>query len=411
MATVRPFKAVRPTRDKAALVTTRSYELYSDEELEAILKYNPLSFLHILRPGYKYHLSLKGEERFKLVHNRYLEFKENKFFIQEDKPVYYLHQKRFENDIFWGIIATSSIEDYENGLIKKHEATLHKREALFGKYLEVTGFNAEPVLLTYPDNPELTALYKKYQLKRAEYEFSTNKKRLHKFWVIDCHSDIEMVTSAFKNLKALYIADGHHRCASSHYLANSKKEQNPHHTGSEDYNFFMSYLIAESSLKISAFNRFIKTLNGLNKEQFLEKLAKHFRIEKRGNVLYKPSKKHHFSMYLDGAYYALYLHKQVYTINNALDDLDAQLLYLTVLKPILGINDLSNSTKINYLPAILSETQLKDEVDSGKYVVGFGMYPASVTQLKSIADSHLTMPPKSTYIEPKLRSGLTIYEF
>lgn len=411
MAIVRPFKAVRPTRDKAALVTTRSFELYEDQELEVILKYNPLSFLHILKPGYKYQLNVKGEQRFKLVRNRYLEFKENKFFIQDKKPVYYLHQKSFLNDTFWGIIATSSLADYQNGIIKKHEATLKEREALFGKYLEMTGFNAEPVLLTYPDNSKLTALLYKYQKLRAEYEFTTNKKRTHLFWIIDDADDIKTITSEFAKMNAVYIADGHHRSASSNYFAEERKKNNRNHKGTENYNFFMSYLIAESNLKISAFNRFIKTLNGLSKDDFLMQLDGLFRIENHGKQFYTPSKKHHFSMYLEGDYYSLYLRKTIYKITNALEDLDAQLLFSTILKPILGITDLSNSDKISYLPAIWSDTQLKDKVDSGQYAVGFGLFPATVAQLKSIADADLTMPPKSTYIEPKLRSGLTIYEF
>ena len=411
MAIVRPFKAVRPIRDKAALVTTRSFELYSDEELAAILKYNPFSFLHILKPGYRYQLNLKGVQRFKLIRNRYLEFKENDFFIQDAKPAYYLHQKSYKSKTYWGFIATSSVADYNNGIIKKHEATLKDREALFGKYLETTGFNAEPVLLTYPDNSKLTALFDKYKKQRAEYEFTSNKKRTHLFWVIDDAEDIATISSEFANMDAVYIADGHHRTASSAYLANAKKESNPKHKGDENYNFFMSYLIAESNLKISSFNRFVKTLNGLDKDKFLIELDTYFRIQKQENKHYKPSKKHHFSMYLEGDYYALYLRKTAYKITNALDDLDAQVLFTTILKPILGINDLTNSDKINYKPAMLNASQLKDEVDSGKYAVGFGLYPTSVTQLKSIADANLTMPTKSTYIEPKLRSGLTIYEF
>lgn len=288
---------------------------------------------------------------------------------------------------------------------------MYEREALFGKYLEITGFNAEPVLLTYPDNQTLNKLIDTYRNTRAEYEFTTNKKRTHHFWPISNNDDIATITKVFGDMPAVYIADGHHRCASSCYLADYHRKNNPNHTETADYNFFMSYLIAESNLKISAFNRFIKTLNGLSKETFLLKLDTHFRIENRGKSYYEPSKKHHFSMYLDGEFYSLYLRKSVYEIKTPLDDLDAQLLYETVLKPILGIEDLSNNSKISYKPAIHSKLNLKVDVDNGKYKVAFGMFPATVAQLKSVADTKLTMPPKSTYIEPKLRSGLTIYEF
>lgn len=411
MALIRPFKAVRPTRDKVALLTTRSYETYNEDELQSVLKYNPFSFLHILRPGYKFKLSPKGDDHFKLVRNRYIEFKENRFFKTDDKPCYYLHQQTFKKVVFWGIISTSSLDDYQLGIIKKHEATLKNREILFGKYLETTGFNAEPVLITYPDNEPLTKLYQKYQQQRAEYEFTTNKKIQHLLWVIDDATDLQLITNEFAKIPSVYIADGHHRCASSNYLAKLMKQNNPNHNGLENYNFFMSYLIPESRLKISAFNRFIKTLNGLNKNEFLIKLDARFRIENRGKSYYSPSKKHHFSMYLDGDYYSLYLRKTFYKIDTPLDDLDTQLLFTSILKPILGIDNLSNSNKITYLPAITSQHQLKDEVDLGKYEVGFGLYPTSVMQLKAIADANLMMPPKSTYIEPKLRSGLTIYEF
>jgi len=325
--------------------------------------------------------------------------------------MYYLHQKTYKNDSFCGIIATSSIADYQQGLIKKHEDTLHEREVLFGKYLETTGFNAEPVLLTYPDNDAINTLIAKYKNTRAEYEFTTNKKRTHLFWPIGDKNDIAFITGTFAKMQSIYIADGHHRSASSSYLANLKKKNNPNHTGEENYNFFMSYLIAESKLKISAFNRFVKTLNGLTKDAFLLKLDACFRIEKRGKNYYEPSKKHHFCMYFDGEFYSLYLRKSVYKITNAKDDLDAQILFATVLKPILGINDLSNSDKIIYKPAVNSKLNLKADVDSGKFKLAFGLFPTSVAQLKSVADAQLTMPPKSTYIEPKLRSGLTIFEF
>ncbi|MEN8125917.1 MAG: DUF1015 domain-containing protein [Bacteroidota bacterium] len=411
MAKINPFKAVRPTRDKVALVTTRSYEIYEKQEKGAILKYNPFSFLHILKPGFKFKKVVSGEKRFKMVRNRYSEFKENHIFIKDDKPVYYLHQKSFEDEVFWGIIAASDLSDYENNIIKKHEKTLHEREALFGHYLEVTGFNAEPVLITYPNNEVLLNIYHKYRSQRAEYEFTTNKKRTHLFWVIDDIDDIENIRKEFLKMDAVYIADGHHRTASSLYLKNQKiKQIKSLHKGKEDYNFFMSYMISDSNLKISSFDRFVKSLKDLNKEEFLIKLDEYFRIENLGQQFYKPSKKHHFSMYLDGEFYKLYLRKNDYKISNPLDELDPQILFKTILEPILGIKDLSNNKDIMYIPEILSQSQLKDKVDSGKYAIGFRLFPVSIDQLKAVADANLIMPPKSTYIEPKLRSGLTIFE-
>jgi len=410
MATIKPFKATRPTRDKAALATARSYDQYSKKELKAQLNYNPYSFLHIIRPGYIEDLELTGDEKFKMIHTKYEDFKTEGIYIKDEKPQYYLHQKSYENDIFWGIIAIVHVEDYQNNIIKKHEDTLKEREELFGNYLDITGFNAEPVLLTYPDNNFLNSIYEKYSPIRSEYEFTTHTKRLHKLWVIDNPLDITLIENEFKKMDAIYIADGHHRTASSNYLAEKLKLENKHHTGNEGYNFFMGYLISDSNLKISEFNRFIKDLNGLNKTQFIEKLSEHYTIENRGQKLYKPTKKHHFSMYLDGDYYSLYLKNTNYKINNALSDLDTHIIYKTILKPILGIQDLKTDSRIKCLPAIYAKKQLKKEVDSGFYKVGFGTFPISVKQLKAIVTENLKMPPKSTYIDPKLRSGLTIFE-
>ncbi len=409
MAIVKPFRAVRPTRDKVALVTTRSYDIYDKTERKYILKHNPFSFLHILKPGFKFKKHVVGEERFKMVHNRYCEFLENDIFKKDEKPNFYIHQKTYNNITFWGIIALSSLEDYENNIIKKHEKTLKDREVLFGRYLDITGFNAEPVLITYPDNDVLNSIYKKYQLKRAEYEFTTNKNRTHLFWIVEGEDEIKQIEKEFLKMDTVYIADGHHRTASSNYLYNLLSK-NKDQSKDDCYKYFMTYLIPESNLKITSFYRFVKNLNNLSKEEFLIKLDEYFRIENLGQLYYKPSKKHHFSMYLDGEYYKLYLRKSSYRIDNALDDLDSQILYKTILEPILGIDNLSNNKTITYLPETLNPIQLKNEVDSGKFKIGFGMFPLSVSQLKAIADNNLIMPPKSTYVEPKLRSGLTIFQ-
>ncbi len=408
MANIKPFSAVRPTRDKVALVTTRSFENYDTKELKSILNLNPFSFLHILKPGFKFNKKFSGVKRFKMVHNRFGEFKEKDIFITENKPKFYLHQKTYKGTIFWGIIALSDLNDYKDNVIKKHEKTLKDREALFGHYLEVTGFNAEPVLITYPDNEFLTSIYEKYKTLRAEYEFTTNKKRTHLLWLIEDENEIKQIEDEFKKISTVYIADGHHRTASSYFLFNKFKDDSS--AQNDNLKYFMSYLIPESSLQISSFNRFVKSLKEMSKDEFLIKLDEYFIIENLGDQFYKPSKKHHFSMYLDGSFYRLYLRKSNYKIKNALDDLDSQVLYKTILQPILGIDDLSNDTNITYLPEIFNQMQLKNEVDSGRFKIGFGLFPISVEQLKSVADDNLTMPPKSTYVEPKLRSGLTIYQ-
>ena len=411
MAVVKPFRAVRATRDKVALVSSKSYEAYTPAELGAKLDFNPFTFLHIINPGYKYHQEVSGEQRFKLVHNRFIEFKENNIFTKDEEPSYYIYKNIVEDNVFCGIIAATSVNDYNNNVIKKHEGTIESREILFENYLKTVGFNAEPVLLTYPDNDKIESILNKYTSSRAEYEFTTTDKQSHSVWLIKKSSDIDEIKEAFADMKALYIADGHHRSASSCLLAKHLQSENKHHSGLEDYNFFMSYLIPESQLKISEFNRLIKDLNGLSKEEFLMKLDEWFRIDNKGQQIYKPSKRHHFSMYLDGEYYSLYLRKSIYQFKNALSYLDAEILYQTVLSPILGIEDIRNSNRIKYSHGKNDIFSLKSKVDSGDYTVAFGMIPATVDQMKAIADANLQMPPKSTYIEPKLRSGLTMYEF
>lgn len=412
MAKIIPFKAVRPTRDKVSLVASRSYQSYTQAEREARLDYNPYSFLHIVNPGYKYAKEISGEARYQLVKNRYQEFKEDSVFVQDEKSAFYIYRiVDRDHQVFNGIVAAASVEDYKNDVIKKHEDTIASRETVFKDYLKTVGFNAEPVLLTYPDDDNISLIVSEIQKDRAEFEFTTTYRDTHYLWQIYNQNDIGVISEAFSKMETLYIADGHHRSSSSALLCEDLKSENPNHIGEESYNYFMSFLIPESELRLHEFYRLIKDLNGLSKEEFLIQLDTIYRIENRGIMPYKPSKAHHFSMYLDGEFYSLYLRKNNYTFKTSLDVLDAQLLYQTILKPILGINDLRTDTRIDYLSGKKDIVNLKSMVDSNEFEVGFGMIPATIEQMKSISDDGLKMPPKSTYIEPKLRSGVTIYEF
>lgn len=412
MAIILPFRAIRPVRDKVALIASRPYQTYSKTERDARMKSNPFSFLHIVNPGYRYQQKISGEARYKLVRNRYEEFKEEGIFIRDEKPCFYVYKiVNREKKVFHGIVAAASTEDYENDIIKKHEDTLHKREVVFKEYLKTVGFNAEPVLLTYPDNDLLAAIIKNKMMERAEYEFTTTYRDTHYLWKIDEEKAVQEIITAFSGIEKLYIADGHHRSASSYLLAQDLKSSNTKHTGKEPYNFFMAYLIPESDLKIGEFNRVVRDLNGLSKEAFLVKLDTDFRIENRGQKLFKPEKKHQFSMYLDGEFYSLTLRESAFKSENSLSGLDAQILLKTILEPILGIQDPRRDDRIAYIPGHQDMVYIKDLVDSNKFKVGFSMLPATVEELKQIADEGLTMPPKSTYIEPKLRNGIVIYEF
>lgn len=411
MAKIIPFKAVRPTRDKVNLLAARSYDSYTAAQVESRLRDNPFSFLHIVNPGYRFQKEVSGSERYGLVKNRYQEFKEDGIFIQDEKPSFYIYKiVNRDGSVFHGIVGAASVQDYEDDIIKKHEETLEFRENILKEYIKTIGFSAEAVLLTYPDNDDLAKIINEVMESRPEYEFTTTYRDTHYLWNVDDEALLKRIQDIYAEMPALYIADGHHRSSASNLLAKNLKEENPHHTGEEAYNYFMCYLIPESDLKIYEFNRLVKDLNGLEKEEFLIKLDEHFRIENRGLDYYRPSKKHHFSMYLDGEFYSLYLRKNKYQINNALDSLDTYILYVTILKPLLGVEDLRNDQRIDYSHGKKELAYVQTVVDSGAFAVGFGLLPVTTEELKKIADQGLKMPPKSTYIEPKLRSGVTVYE-
>jgi uncharacterized protein (DUF1015 family) len=405
MPKIKPFKGVRAATDIAAHVISRSYQDYGKKELKAQLKYNPYSFLHILNPGYKFRQEITGIERFNLVRNRFLEFKEEAYLVQEEQPAFYVYENADPHHSYTGIIAGTSTQDYQDNKIKKHEDTLSLKETLFKDYLKAVGFNAEPVLLTYKDQPGINEVIQQVKTNLPDQHFSTTDFNSHKIWAVTDPKLIQSIESEFRKIPETYIADGHHRSASSSLLSQEMQ-------GKQDsYHYFMSLLIAESQLHIYEFNRQVTDLNGLSKQEFLMQLDQHFRIQNRGQELYKPSKKHHFSMYLDGDFYSLYLRKSLYKITTPLQDLDTQMLYDLVLKPILGIDDLRTNDRIKYSYGKHDMVQIKERVDKKEFEVGFGLFPATVEQMKSIADADLRMPPKSTFIRPKLPSGLIIYEF
>jgi len=394
---------VRPARDKVALVTSRSYEEYSPAELASQLDYNPFSFLHILKPAYLNQQKVSADTRFRAVHNRYEEFKEEQVLKKESDPVFYLYEIQSKNRTFTGIIAGTSIDDYKNNVIKKHEDTLPYRVEYFKDYLHQTGFNTEPVLITYPENKEVAEWISAKKHKRPLYLFSSLNRDKHTLWRIKDTAEIQWLQETFGAMESLYIADGHHRSASAELLYEEDKA-----SGNGNLNYFMSFLIAESDLRIYEYNRIIHDLNGLTKQQFLTALSGSFKIENKAQLLWKPQAKFQFGMYLDGDFYALYLKNTAF--NSVFEALDAQILYEKVLHPLLGINDLRNDSRIEYIPGSKPITLIKQIIDEGEFEVGFTLFPASIEEIKHLADNNLIMPPKSTYIEPKLRSGLVVYE-
>ncbi|OYQ31860.1 hypothetical protein CHU92_15305 [Flavobacterium cyanobacteriorum] len=403
MAKIVPFRAVRPAKDKVSLVTARSYDEYSAAELASQLDYNPFSFLHVLNPLYINLQKSSFEKRFRLVQAKYAEFKEEKILKKEDKPVFYLYEIKSRNRTFTGLIAATSIEDYRNNIIKKHEDTLQYRVELFKDYLHQTGFNTEPVLITYPENAAMAKWKELKKQKRPLYHFTSLNRDTHTLWRIKNEGEIAWLQEQFDKMGSLYIADGHHRSASANMLYEEDKA-----TGNVNLNYFMSFLISEADLKIYEYNRIIHDLNGMSKEQFLAALDNDFTVENKGQQLWKPEQKFQFGMYLDGDFYALELRDKYFS--SVQEALDAQLLYDKVLHPLLGIGDLRNDERIEYIPGNKPVTAIKEAVDSGEFEVGFTLYPASIKEIKELADNDLIMPPKSTYIEPKFRSGLVVYE-
>ncbi|HEU0136089.1 MAG TPA: DUF1015 domain-containing protein, partial [Flavobacterium sp.] len=376
MATIVPFRAVRPTRDKVSLVTSRSYEEYSAAELASQLDFNPFSFLHILNQAYINQQKIGLEKRFKMVAHKYHDFKEEDVFIKEEGPMFYLYEMQTKAQTFIGIIAATTIEDYKNNVIKKHEDTLQYRVELFKDYLHQTGFNTEPVLITYPDNAALSQWIDIKRLSEPLYEFSTTKKEKHILWSIDQAADIEWLQQQFDAIGDVYIADGHHRSKSAELLYDEDKA-----TGNPNLNYFMSFLIAESNVKIYEYNRIIRDLNGLTKDEFLLRLSEFYWIKNKDQELWKPTKKYEFGMYLDGAFYALLL-KDSNSFDSVLEKLDAQILYNTVLRPILGIEDLRNDERIDYIPGKQSIVTIKEVVDEGEFEVGFMLYPTDISEIK-----------------------------
>src|SRR5690606_1555814 len=353
MPTIIPFKATLPSKDKVALVTSRAYEDYSVAELASQLDYNPYSFLHVVNPFYLNQQKVDTEKRLRQVNSKYKEFKAEKILLKETSDSVFLHKIITKTNTFIGIVGGLSIEEYKQNKIKKHEDTFGYRVDLFRDYMKYAGFYTEPVLITYPDSDILNTWIKKQQHKRAHFEFATHKKEIHYLWKISKEKDIQLIQDTFSKMDCLYIADGHHRTESATKLY-EETGKNP---------FFMSYLIAETNLKINEYNRVIKDLNGHSKTEFLHLLKQHFSIENKGQTLYTPQEKFTFGMYLDGNFYKLQLKENKIDTSDVLQSLDTQILYDFVLNPILGIGDLRTDQRIEYLSGKQSVTELKNKVD------------------------------------------------
>lgn len=405
MSKIIPFKAIRPTRDKAQLVATRPYYSYKKNVLKAKLESNPFTFLRIINPEFNTQKKTKAnsKERFELVKKGYDLFLNDGILIKEKKEKIYLYQQTVDGHEFSGVIAGANLEEYQKGLIKKHEATITSREEVFVNYLDIVGYNAEPVLLTHKSNKKINTLLEEIKKDRPEYEFSTTDKIKHELWVLkDDHA--QKIIDAFSLISSLYIADGHHRSASSAGILKKRgglaKSINEKH--------FLAFLMDENKIKILEFNRLVKTLNNLSPIEFLEKISLLGKLVKLKNKR-KPLKEHEFTFYIHKSWYSLTLNKKHIPQKDPVKCLDTALLTNLILSPILGITDLKNDARISFISGKEDIEKTIKEVDNISKSVLFCLYPISIDQIKNVADNKQIMPPKSTWIEPKLRSGLTIY--
>ncbi len=413
MATVLPFKGLRPTNDKVHLVASRSVDGYNPSELKDKLAGNPFTFLHVINPDFEDGLRTKpgSKERLVKVKRRFKSFIKEKVLQRDEKPAYYIYRQIKNNIEFIGIIGCTSIDDYMNGVIKIHEQTITEREEKLKDYLEVCEFNAEPVLFCYPNDVTLDTLISDVSKTFPDYDFTTTDKIRHTLWVVNDTKKVDVISKRFAATLAIYIADGHHRSASSALLGNIKRKAKTNYTGKEAFNYYLGVFFSESQLKIYDYNRFVKDLNNLTVNELLQKLKTKFEVKQIEQAIFKPEKKHEISMYAEGKWYSLICKKGTYNTDDPVGSLDAFILTEQILSPILEVHDLKTDKRIGFIPGVKGPEALKKAVDDGKAAVAFGLFPVTMEHLKWIADTNNIMPPKSTWVEPKMRSGLVIYSF
>lgn len=409
MTKIKAFKAIRPVRSKAHLVASRAVATYKESVLQAKLESNPYTFIHIIHPDYmedeKRETNHNTIEHFEKVKNKYKEFREKNILQQDQQESIYIYRQSHPEHSYLGVIAGVSLQDYFDNKIKKHEATLATREEMFTNYLDVVGFNAEPVLLSHRKSEDLDEILAEIIEKRPEYEFTTSDEITHEVWLAN-PQEVTRIVDAYAEINCCYIADGHHRTASSARLLERIKER-PDYSPEKNYNYFLGFLIDENRLNIMPFNRLCKSLNGHTKESIIKELNTYFEISPLESPT-EPKQLHDIHMYLDHDWYRLRLKMEKHTASDAVSSIDAEILTRYILTPILGIHDLTRDNNISFVNSNTPIEDIEQSVNKGVYKIGFSLYPVTMEQLKAVADENAIMPPKSTWIEPKMRSGLTI---
>ncbi len=413
MATIKPFKGIRPPKQYVEQVESRPYDVLDSEEARAEAGDNPMSLYRIIKPEINFEpgTSEYDPRVYEKAAENFQKFQDKGWLVQDDKEQYYIYAQTMNGKTQYGLVVGAYVNDYLNGTIKKHELTRRDKEEDRMKHVRVNNANIEPVFFAYPDNQVLNDLIMRYAQTEPEYDFIAPIDGFgHKLWVISDDNDIKTITDEFAKMPALYIADGHHRSAAAALVGAEKAKQNPNHRGDEEYNYFMAVCFQASQLTILDYNRVVKDLNGLTSEQFLDALRKNFEVEDMGTDIYKPAKLHEFSLYLDGHWYKLTAKDGTYDNNDPIGVLDVDISSRLILDEILKIGDLRSSNRIDFVGGLRGLEELKRRVDSGEMRAALALYPVSMQQIMDIADSGKIMPPKATWFEPKLRSGLVIHK-
>ena len=410
MVRIKPFAAVRPPREYVEEVAARPYDVLNSAEAQK--EAGEKSLLHITKPEIDFSpiIDEHSQQAYDKAVENFKAWQSRGWLVQDDKPYYYIYAQTMEGRTQYGLVVCAHTDDYAEGNIKKHELTRKDKEDDRMIHVRIQDANIEPVFFAYPDNEEVNAIVARYIAGTPEYDFVAEDGFGHTFWVIDNQEDIDRLTSIFAGIPAFYVADGHHRTAAAARVGAEKKANNPAHTGEEEYNWFMTVAFPDSQLKIIDYNRVVKDLNGLTPEQLLKALEEDFEVCEKGSDIYKPGRLHEFSMYLGGKWYSLAAKDGRYDDNDPIGVLDVTILSNLVLDKILGIKDLRTDKRIDFVGGIRGLGELSRRVDSGEMAVAFALYPVSMKQLVDIADSGNIMPPKTTWFEPKLRSGLAIHK-
>lgn len=413
MAIVKPFKGIRPPRELVEQVESRPYDVLDSEEARAEAGDNEKSLYHIIKPEIDFPVGTSeyDPQVYAKAAENFQKFQDKGWLVQDEQEHYYIYAQTMQGKTQYGLVVCAHTDDYMQGNIKKHELTRRDKEEDRMKHVRVNNANIEPVFFAYPDNQVLDDLIMRYAQTEPEYDFVAPIDGFrHQFWVISSEQDMQTITAEFQKMPSLYIADGHHRSAAAALVGAEKQKENPNHTGQEEYNFFMAVCFQASQLTILDYNRVVKDLNGLTSEQFLEAISKNFVVVDKGTDLYKPARQHEFSLYLDSHWYSLTAKEGTYNPNDPIGVLDVDISSRLILDEILNIGDLRSSKRIDFVGGLRGLGELKRRVDSGEMRAALALYPVSMQQIMNIADSGNIMPPKATWFEPKLRSGLVIHK-